>query len=294
MKNAGSCAALLLVLPIVFLAASPAAEPGNATFKEEISKQESIYRSAGEQTTEGYTVNRALPVYADALPSGFDGALARLGPTDRWLDIGAGEGQAILDYYTPGYDLTHPQGREQRGAKAQAVAMSIEDRRTPRWNQTAARLEPNKIQYLFEKRLREYSPEELGQFQIITDVIGGFSYTANISDFMERVLGLLQLNGTFFTALQDVQWEDGKNQPHYAGARFLTEIENPDGSPMKMCTWLKRIVCAEVTCETKPEWQPPLESFRIRKTCNKVQVPPLTPVHYQAGTPPERRFKLAN
>jgi hypothetical protein len=285
-------AVVLLFLPILWLAASHA-ENLSPKFKEEISKQEGIYRSDEEQPVAGYTVDRGLSLYADGLSSDFDGALAKLGPTDRWLDIGAGKAQAILDYYTPAYDATRFKAQQRRGAKAQAVAMSIEDRRTSLWQQTAASLGLNQIQYLFGKRLREYSSEELGRFQIITDVMGGFSYTENLSVFMEKVLGLLELNGSFFTVLQDVHREEGTNRPFYGGSPFLTEITNADGSEMKVCTWLKRIACVEVTCEPRA-WQPPTEAFRIRKVCNDVAVPALATIHYQAGTPPERRFQLTS
>jgi hypothetical protein len=284
-------AAVLLFLPFLWIAVSHAEDLGSQNFNEEFSKQESIYRSEGEAVVEGYTVDRALLTYAHGLPSGFDRALASLGPTDRWLDIGAGQGQAILDYYAPSYDRMHFAGRDRRGAKAQAVAISIEDRRTPLWQQTAATLGVNQIQYLSGRRLREYSLEELGRFQVITDVIGGFSYTDNLSRFMEKALGLLELNGSVFTVLQDVHREDGTNSPFYPGSPFLTEIVNADGSELKVCSWLKRITCAEVTCEGK-SWEPPTEAFRIRKVCNDVTVPPLVLVHYQAGTPPERRFEL--
>jgi SAM-dependent methyltransferase len=286
-------AAVLLLLPCLWLAASHAQDLGTPGFNEEFSKQESIYRSDGDQTIEGYTVDRALEVYADGLPSEFDRALAKLGPTDRWLDIGAGKGHAILDYYTRSYDLT-PEGRKRRGAKAQAVAISIEDRRTPLWQRIAARLEPDQIRYLSGKRFRDYSSDELGEFDVITDVMGGFSYTDNVSVFMEKVLGLLELNGSFFTVLQDVHWEDGKNRPFYVGSPFLTEITKPDGSELKVCTWLKRIACVEVTCESKPSWEPPTEAFHVRKVCNDVRVPALSLTHYKAGTPPERRFQDRN
>lgn len=292
MTHIGIRAVVLLVLPVLWLAASYAADPGGAKFKEEVSRQESIYRAGDKQALEGYTVDRSLAVYTQGLPTGFDRALANLGPTDRWLDIGAGRGQAILDYYTPEYDLTYPEGRARRGRKAQAVAMSIEDRRTPQWQQTAAALGENQLRYLINRRLREYSVEEVGRFQVITDVIGGFSYTENLSMFMEKVLGFLELNGTFFTVLQDVQSEEGTNRPFYAGSPFLTELRDADGSELKICSWLKRIACAEVICESRPQWQPPIEAFRVRKVCNEVTVPALVPVHYQAGTPPERRFQL--
>jgi hypothetical protein len=257
-----------------------------------VSKQHDIYRSTGKDTPGGYVVTRGLTDYADVLPSEFSRQLANLGPGDRWLDIGAGEGQAILDYYTPEYDLAHAKGPERRGRKARAVAMSIEDRRTPLWRQKASDLEANQIQYLFDKPLRGYSREELGRFQIITDVIGGFSYTTSLSVFMEKVLGFLELNGSFYTVLQDVHSESGKNPPYYEGSPYLTEIRQSDASELKVCSWLKSISCVQVTCELKTGWKPPIEVFHVRKVCDNPAVPGLTPVHYEAGTPPERGFQL--
>ena len=284
----------LLCLCLLPLAQSSAAESSGAKFNEEVLRQEKIYRGEGDKPVEGYTVDRSLAVYTDALASGFARALADLGPNDRWLDVGAGRGQAILDYYSPAYDLANPEGRERRGKKARAVAMSIEDRRTSLWRQTAAKLERNQLTYLLDRRLREYSVKELGTFQLITDVIGGFSYAQNLTVYMERVLGVLEVNGSFFGVLQDVHREAGANKPFYEGAAYLTEIVDAAGAEIKVCTWLKRITCVEVTCEPRPEWQPPLESYRVRKVCGEVNVPALTLLHYQAGTPPERRFQLKN
>ncbi len=273
----------LAALPILWLTAAHAAEQEAGKFTEELSKQQSIYATGEDKT--GYTVNRPLAHYADGLATGFDGALWKLGPADRWLDIGAGEANAILDYYNP------RNGWDGAIANAQAVAVSIEDRRTPVWQETIKRVGQGKIQYLFGKRFGAYSNEELGRFQLITDVMGGFSYTDNLSRFMERALSVLAVNGTFFTVLQDIQREDGTSRPHYEGAPFLTEIKKADGSEMKVCTWLKRISCVQVTCEPR-RWVPPTEAFRITKVCENVNVPALEPVHYKAGTPPERRFQL--
>jgi hypothetical protein len=292
MKDAVLRTCALVVLSAVW-AAAHAAESGAPELKQQISRQEAIYRSAGEKEVDGYTVDRGLATYAQGLPSEFDGTLAKLGAKDRWLDVGAGKAHAILDYFSETYDASHPAARLPR-AKAQAVAISIEDGRTPRWQQTAAKLSPDQIQYLMSKRLREYSSEEIGKFQVITDMIGGMSYTENLSLFMEKVLGFLDVNGTFYGILQDVQWEDGTNKPYYKGSPFLTEIKNPDGSELKVCSWLKSIGCAEVTCESRPKWQPPVEAFRVRKVCDNVAVPPLSLLHYEAGTPPERRFQVVS
>ena len=243
---------------------------------------------------EGYVIDRSLLSYTFALSFEFNRALADLGPADRWLDIGAGEGRAICDYSTGRYDAMLFQGRERRGKKAQAIALSIEDRRTIHWHQTAASLEANQIQYLFGRRLRQYSLEELGKYQLITDVLGGFSYTEYLSQFMERALALLEVDGSFYTLLQDVHAENGTNRPFYPDSPFLTEIANADGSEVRVCSWLKSITCVEVTCELKADNSPPIEVYRIRKVCNNVTVPTLAAIHFEAGTPPERRFQTSN
>lgn len=285
--------AALVLLASTTWSAAHAADGVDGSLVEERTKQDRIYRGDAEQVRRGYTIDRGLVDYTKGLPSDFSRALAALGPEDRWMDVGAGEGKAILDYFSRSYDQSLPQGLARPGRKAQAVAMSIEDRRTQDWHQTAATLGTNQIRYMVDKRLREYSTDELGgRFNVITDVIGGFSYSENLSLFIEKVMGFLQVNGTFYSVLQDVQWENGANKPHYEGAPFLTTIADADGSDMKICTWLKRIRCAEVTCEPRAEWQPTIEAFRIRKTCEDVQVPALSLVRYQAGTPPERRYEL--
>jgi len=294
LKNTGIRIVVLLVLQTLWLEASHSQLPGSPTIDQEVSKQEAIYQSQGEKVPEGYVIDRSLLAYASILSSEFDRSLANLGPTDRWLDIGAGEGRAILDYYTPRYDSMHLEGRERRGKKAQAVAMSIEDRRTPHWHKTAASLEANKIRYLSGRRLREYSSEELGQFQLITDVIGGFSYTQFLSLFMEKVLGILELNGRFYTLLLDVLPDDGTNRTLYPDTLFLTEIANADGSDVRVCSWLKSIACVEVICESRTEAKRPIEIVRVRKICNSVTVPALVSLQYQAGTPPRRQFQLGS
>lgn len=254
---------------------------------EEITRQDHIYWSYGGQTREGYTVDRGLADYGSVLAFEFLLALEKLGPQDRWLDIGAGEGQAILDYFGP-------EGWEQRDRKAQVVAMSIEDRRTQRWHQATATVGANRLRYLYNQRLRDYSVDDLGRFQIITDVIGGFSYTEDLSQFVEKVLGFLAVNGSFYTALQDVRSEIETRKPHYAGAPYLTAITNSDGSEGRVCAWLKSISCVVVACEPRTSWVPPIEAYAVRKVCDNVTVPRLTPVHFEAGTPPERRFRVAS
>ncbi len=292
MNAKGTRIAALLILQILGAQTCYGEAAANPALDEEASKQSRIYQSRGDQVPEGYVIDRSLLSYSLTLSADFHRSLAKLGRQDRWLDIGAGEGRAILDYCTSKYDAMHAQ--ERRGEKAQAVAISIEDRRTHQWHRTSARLEAEQIQYLYGRRLRDYSRDELGQFQIITDVMGGFSYTRQLSVFMEKALTLLDVNGSFYTVLQDVHAENGIDRPFYPGARFLTEIANGDGAEVRVCSWLKAITCVEVACDTKAETTPPIEVYRIRKVCNSVKVPSLVSTHFEAGTPPERGFRLTH
>lgn len=285
--------AALLALQIIWLESCYSQPVVAPIIREAVSNQESIYQSRGANRPEGYVIDRDLIFYTSTFPAEFDNTLANLGPGDRWLDIGAGRGQAILDYYGEKYDSMRQAQQEQRGKKAQTVAISIEDRRTRLWTETATKLEADKIKYYFGKRLREYTSAELGKFQVITDLLGGFSYTESIHLFMEKVLSLLTLNGSFYTILQDVHSEDGTNQPYYPDARYLTELTDANGAELKVCSWLKRIGCVAVTCQLRADWKPPVEVYRIQKVCDNVTVPALTPTHFESGTPPERRFKIS-
>ena len=188
LKTTASRLALPVVLHAFSLADGWAQESAAPKIDEELAKQEQIYHSPSDSVPSGYITSRALSDYVALLPSGFCDTLTRLGGADRWLDIGAGKGDAILDY--------HNRTKCRRpGVKARAVALSIEDRRTDAWVKHAASLGEDRLRYLAGKRLRHYAPEELGKFQMITDVYGGFSYTENLSQFVEKVLTLLEIDG---------------------------------------------------------------------------------------------------
>ena len=211
-RKASAARLAVLIISVQALGLGPVwpQEPTQLRLDEEIRKQEKIFRRRGADVPRGYVTGRGLSDYAELLPTGFCDALGRLGSSDRWLDIGAGAGQAILDYYSPEGDAPSGEKCARPGDKARAVAMSIEDRRTDKWQQQAASLGDDRIRYLSGKRLRQYSREELGTFQIITDVFGGFTYTEDLSGFVEKVLRLLEVGGGFYTLVPDVHLEGGR------------------------------------------------------------------------------------
>jgi hypothetical protein len=246
MANGWNSAAARLagLIVVAVLALGPQAgwtqEPVQPRIDEQFAKQEKIYRKRGGGS---YTTNRGLLAYAEVLPSGFCDALGSLGSSDQWLDIGAGEGRAVLDYYAPQDDAAPAEKCARVRPKARAVAISIEDRRTDKWKQQAASLGDDRLRYLSGKRLREYSAEDLGIFQIITDVYGGFTYTEHLSRFVEKVLSLLEIGGAFYTVLLAVHLEDGTNK---LGTWYKTELVDAASRPVKVCSWLKQITCTKV------------------------------------------------
>jgi len=255
----------------------------------EATKQEFIYRSRGADVPEGYVTGRSLASYAALLPTGFDAELRRLRPEHRWLDVGAGGGRAVLDYYLRDAPGNAPQGRPHATERAFAVAVSIEDRRSPSWPQQAAAAAGHKLSYLHGRRLRDYTAAELGRFQLVTDVYGGFSYTDDLAGFVQKVLAALEVDGAFYTLLQSVHLADGSDPPN---TWYLTEIVDGAGRDVKVCTWLQGIPCVRVRCESRGTWDAPTELIRIRKICGDTAVPALELLTYEAGTPPGRRFRL--
>ena len=287
-KTAGTGLAVLIVVQAFGPGAGWSQEPAQPRIDEEIAKQEKIYRSQGADVPRGYVTGRTLSDYLELLPSGFCDALGTLGSSHRWLDIGAGAGHAILDYYAPEYGSAPGKICAGADGKVRAVAMSIEDRRTDKWQQQAASLGEDRIRYLSGKRLRHYSAEELGKFQIITDVYGGFSYTEDLSGFMGKVLSLLETGGSFYTMVQGVHLENGNGEPPW----HQTKLVDAAGLDVKVCSWLKQTTCVKVGCESKSDWASPTELINIKKVCSDVSVPRMKLLKYEAGNPPTRRFQL--
>ncbi len=290
-NTAGTRLALFLV--IVLQTQDPKVvwpqEPATAPLDGEFAKQEKIYSSRGAEVPGGYVTNRGLSDYKDLLTSDFCARLSTLGSADRWLDIGAGEGQALLDYYALDDGATAAAKCVRSWARARVVAMSIEDRRTDNWRQQAAIFGADRLRYVAGKRLRYYSREELGTFQIITDVFGGFSYTEDLAEFVSKVLSLLETGGAFYTMVQSVHLENGKDKPQ---SWYLTELVDAAGRDVKVCSWLKQTTCVNVTCESKSDWDQPTELINIRKVCSAVSVPRTKLVKFEAGNPPARKFQL--
>ena len=119
-------------------------------------------------------------------------------------------------------------------------------------------------------------------------MFGGFTYTADLSRFVEKVLSLLEVGGVFYTLVPGVHLEGGDK----LGVFYLTELENAAGRPEKVCSWLKQTAGVQVTCESKSDWKRPTELIKVEKVRSDVSVPRMKLLEFVAGYPPDRRFQL--
>jgi hypothetical protein len=103
------------------------------------------------------------------------------------------------------------------------------------------------------------------------------------------VLSLLEIGGAFYTLMPGVYLENGKDR---LGFLYLTELEDAAGRRERVCSWLKKTACVQVTCESKSDWKRPTELINVRKVCSDVSVPRLKLWEFEAGYPPSRRFQL--
>jgi len=154
MKIAGIRIVVVFVLQALWPGMSHSEEPASPKINEELSKQEAIYRSTENKCLRVIPSTDRLRCTPKVCPPISTTHWQALAPKiDGWILEQAGARPYWITT-PPDYDLAHPEGQERRGGKAHAVAMSIEDRRTPLWQQNAAGLGANQIQYLFNRRLR--------------------------------------------------------------------------------------------------------------------------------------------
>jgi hypothetical protein len=100
---------------------------------------------------------------------------------------------------------------------------------------------------------------------------------------------LLETGGVFYTMVQNVHLENGKDKPDTA---YQTVLVDAAGRDVNVCSWMKRIGCVNVGCESKGDWNAPTELIEARKVCGDISVPRLKTVKYDAGNPPWRQFQM--
>jgi SAM-dependent methyltransferase len=208
--------------------------------------------------------------YDDLLDSAFEGAIYRNGRNakDRWLDLGAGEGMALMDYL---YTVT---------GFMSVVGITIES--DPRYDAFRAQTVKDygeRFVFYKDKKFEDesYSVQTLGQFAVITDVYGAFSYSDKLSLVMQKIGDLLTEKGEFFSVAEDRKYK----------------IVDPSGHEYKIEDWLNAITCMRWIPPSPPRkdaMSRPAYTIHMVKFCSEVKVPPLKLLDFRDDSPPWRTY----
>lgn len=243
----------------------------------------------------------------------FTDDLYALKPTDRWLDLGSGEGYAITDAYTnlnslkrslkeSKYLMANPPVKEFRYLMEELNILkrsppSPFDDRSKIWTQNflAFILRPNKekpfatgvtyemnrkpplnAKYEFKtgKLFSEYGASDFAGTKLITDFYGVHSYVKDVSGYFKQIFEILPVGGRAYI----------KNSHTYVRKPkrlFRSSIEEDE----PIASWIARK--AEGVMVHKQEGG---LTFILEKVAPSVSIPKLKLIEFRDGKPPTRIY----
>lgn len=151
-----------------------------------IERHQELERIAEKRMVENeFRVNSGLDLYKQTFGDPFTNVLAKMGDSSRWLDGGAGEAKAMIDYLDGG-------GK----GKCVATGYRIPQQALERVK-NATQTYSGRFHYADGKFLGEMSDNELGGkgFDLISDLNGVLYYTKTLVEDVKRYLDLLNVGG---------------------------------------------------------------------------------------------------
>ena len=213
---------------------------------------------------------RGMTDYIAVLGEEFAAQVARLVRGKRWLDVGAGHARAQKEYLLAKMSL------KQRFFEGKAEVVAVAAEAPTKLNIHAIKLDTavhgigggaGNLNELVGRYVEDIPDEELGKFNIITDVFGAVSYSERLDVVLNKYLRLLTEGGTLYVHT----------------VSFHTQIIRKDGSKIAMFEWLQAIPGLRVTVGST--------DFSITAERPGVVVPRLKLIGGKADAPPERLFQ---
>jgi len=231
--------------------------------------------------------SRDLGEYRRIVGGRFQERLGALRPDQHWIDMGAGDAVAIREYYK-GLQGT-------KGARTTALAYSeplddtveittsagrtvqgVEPFRGPKYEafqQFAS--ETPEFRPMFGKMLDEYSLDEIGKADLVTDVMGPLSYAERMDGVFAKYADITNVGGEIHTHI-----------PHQ------TFIVDAAGKQVPIAEFAREWIGQSRGLELVEVGDAGAEGTRIvvRKVGEDVRVPELTLKALGAGKPPIREY----
>ncbi|MNK06291.1 hypothetical protein D3C87_241850 [compost metagenome] len=237
----------LVVLTLVIMSPSlKAAESCSVLFSKD-----SLHVSALVQKNK-FVTSRDLSEYKSILHQDFADSLKKLGPTQHWIDLGAGKANAQIEYLKSFESpLMAPQ--------ATAVAYKLD-----RW------FSPPKLQGKLMIREGAFELQATSTWKkadLITDLFGVISYTPALHSSLQKIVDLLNVQGELFIYTTP----------------YLTEFRTAAGS-FKLRDFLSSIDGLRVEGDHG--------SLKVIKEKEQVLIPELKLLRFRDEAPPSRVFQV--
>lgn len=213
-----------------------------------------------------------------------------LGTQQRWLDVGAGAGVAITDYFLRPI-------QDHRGKKtlyqcsgyqyAEVVGITVEDQKNEHMKQIISSI-GSKIKFFTGKYFEDFLPEELGTFDLISDVYGAVAYSPKLDVVLRKAGNLLRANGYFMTLLEpkeDRRTNNPDKKEIYEDKGSL-QIFSRQNQYITLNDWFGNFRCLKLI-EPINEDRPVII---LKKVCDDVYVPDLILEKIFDGSPPVRQY----
>jgi SAM-dependent methyltransferase len=221
-----------------------------------------------------FTTERGLGFYKYLLGRDFKARIKKLGPRDHWIDIGAGQANAMFDLFIDSYLWNEPQ----LASLPNMTAITVTKPGVRPTKERTAFLNFKKFNYLVGKYLHEYKSGEIPKADLVTDVMGAANYSPHFDVAMTKILRLLKPGGTAIITFMNKQLEIKDS----SGRRISNETYIRMG-------WGFQVEKVRVFDEDGTNHY---IRFTIRRTKGRVRLPRLKLVrlqpHYDLSPSPDR------
>ena len=205
----------------------------------------------------GFRVSRNLDEYEKMFGADFLIRLVNFGRTNAWIDMGAGQGEAQLQYL-------------RQGGMATTKAIAFE--RPFKLRQT----DPEHFQFLSGRFLENIPDAEIGHADLITDVYGVLSYTPQLGLALAKYFRFLKVGGALYV--------------HHDLSKIVIVLG--DGRELFLPEWLRTLPGLSVEKVGPSADGEGWNSFRVVHGPGVIELPELELVSSVDGWPPQRIFRV--
>jgi SAM-dependent methyltransferase len=148
-----------------------------------------------------FPTERGLGFYKYLLGRDFKAQVRKLGPRDHWIDVGAGEANAMFDLFIDSYLWNEPLLE----SLPNMTAITVTKPGVRPTRERTAFLNFRKFNYLVGKYLQDYKSHEIAKADLVTDVMGAANYSPDFDVAMTKILRLLKPKGTALIVFMNKQ-----------------------------------------------------------------------------------------